>query len=210
MIHRLTLFAILLTVGGCLPYKKLPTPATLTTQATESERDRQIRATAAADPLYRVIPRDRRQIYWFDVPHWVSWGLLGNEHDGIFGEDSNPPFTQTPNFKSFLAWYARNPLNNFCFYVIGSADWKTHYSFNVFKSDPAGLQLLSSDPKPSVFSKDPGGFIFALNDFKPFVSIKFPMGKAHAFDFYLGWRPEGHFGIKFRPWLKSNWPATQP
>lgn len=196
-----TVLAVLtLTIlSGCVPYKHPTSHFANVRRATTNPAEREIREQASRQGLYAVVPRDRRQIAWWDVPHWVAWAMLGNEHDGIFGEDTNPPFTDQPGMKSFLAWQLRNPADNFCFYVIGSADWKTHHSFSVVHADALGTRVMKNEQRPSVFGKGRSAVIFAFNDYKPFLSVKFPVSKDHQTDFYFGWRPEGHFGMKFRP-----------
>jgi len=195
--------SVMLPLSGCLPYRQPTADFANLRSPDPADRYHDVRAEAAANPLYKIVPRNRKQIAWYDVPHWLSWALVGNEHDGIFGEDTNPPYTQTLNGKSFLAWQVRNPACNFCFFVIGSGDWKTHHSFTVLQADAVGTKGLKSEPHPSVFGKGQSAFIFAFNDYKPYVSVKFPVWKDRHTDFYLGWRPEGHFGVKFRP-VKSN------
>ncbi|HVT89057.1 MAG TPA: hypothetical protein VHD56_09415 [Tepidisphaeraceae bacterium] len=200
---KLAVFALLL-LQGCISYKH-PTSAFINHgQPTANESYRTIREVAAASPLYSAIPRDRKQIRWFDAPHWLAWTFFGNENDGIFGEELNPPYSNMPSFKSFLAWWTRNPMANFCLYVIGSGDWKTHHSFSILQSDSAGTRILKSEKSPSVFGTGSSAIIIAFNDFKPYLSFKFPLGKYHQTDFYLGWRPRGHFGLKFRPYLKTS------
>jgi hypothetical protein len=199
-VRLLSVGCLALLLVGCVPYRQPTWAFANRRRADADEVDREIRAAAARSPLYAIVPRDRRQIWWFDAPHWISWALLGNERDGIFGEDTDPPFTRTPDAGSFLAWQVRNPLNNFCFYVIGSADWQRHVSLSVFRSDARGFRILKGEEDPSVFGEGKSSFTFAFNDFKPFLSFKFPWSSKRQMDFYLGWRPEGHFGIKIRPW----------
>ena len=197
----------LMVLSGCLPYKQPTTQFTNQRRPNANAPDRALRDRAASQGLYAVVPRNRKQIAWYDVPHWLTWTFLGNERDGIFGEDTNPPYSAAPGMKSFLAWQVRNPACNFCFYVIGSGDWKTHHSFTVLQADAKGTQCFKNEKRPSVFGKGRSAVIFAFNDYKPYVSFKFPVSKYHFADFYFGWRPEGHFGIKCRP-FKSVEPGV--
>lgn len=88
--------------------------------------------------LYRIIPENRQALSIKQPWKWVTWALLGNDDDGIFGEG---PSSGTKwrlrwggtaekvndfspgkiSFNRFLAWQLRNPLHNFTFYVIGFA-----------------------------------------------------------------------------------------
>ena len=81
-------------------------------------------AEALDHPLYQTIPRHRCQIRWFDLGHWSTWTLFGNDDDGIFGEEptANYRLEERPDYKKAFLWWCRNPLHNFCFYVIGSAE----------------------------------------------------------------------------------------
>jgi len=201
-----TLFGLIL-LSGCIRYKQPTSAFTNVRRSTTNPAELELRERASRQGLYAVVPRDRRQIEWYDVPHWLTWTFFGNENDGIFGEDAKPPFTNQPGMKSFLAWQLRNPLDNFCFYVIGSADWETHHSFSIVHADAGGARYFKTEKRPSVFGNGRTAVIFALNDYKPFLSFKFPVTHDHQADFYLGWRPEGHFGIKCRPYKSIATPG---
>jgi hypothetical protein len=163
-----------------------------------------VRETASESPIYRFVPRYREEIAWYDVPRWITWAMFGNEKDGIFGEDANPPYSKSADFGTFVSWTVRNPMSNFCFYVIGSADWKTHHSYSLIRGDESGAHFFGPDRKPAVFGKGSTAFNFAFNDYKPFLSLKFPLSNHHQSDFYFGWRPDGSFGIKLRPYVKRD------
>ncbi len=189
----------LVILTGCLPYRQPTSRFTNTRTPATNPAEYAVRERASKQGLYVLIPRDRKQIAWYDLPHWLTWTFFGNEHDGIFGEDTQPPFTESPGMKSFLAWQLRNPACNFCFFVLGSGDWKTHHSYTVLQADAKGVKGFKTEPDPSVFGQGTSAVIFSFNDYKPYLSFKFPVSKYHMTDFYFGWRPEGHFGIKFRP-----------
>jgi hypothetical protein len=111
-------------------------------------------------------------------------------------DDPKPPAWYRPDDKHRrLKWSFRNPLHNFHFYVIGVADKKFHRS--------GRFPDQNSDPR--------GGWDFEAARYKfiwlPFVSYHRP-----AFDFYLGWRNRGNFGIKInvkpKKGLNLSLPAT--
>jgi hypothetical protein len=75
--------------------------------------------------LYRIIPRERPR--WFD-PRLLTWVLLGNEEDGLFG----PPYEgrgtfYPPTLWGAIRWAVRNPFHNLLFHVLawpGGPFWK--------------------------------------------------------------------------------------
>lgn len=96
-------------------------------------------------------------------------------------DDPKPPDWYKPGGKHRnLKWNFRNPFHNFDFYIIGVADKKFARSGRFPESN--------SDPR--------GGWDFEAARYKfvwlPFISYHRP-----KFDFYLGWRERGNFGIKF-------------
>lgn len=103
-----------------------------------------------------------------DFIYGILWSIFGNDDDPI-----PPPWylTTWPEFVRYLGWYfVRNPLHNFCFYLIGMKRRQHLVHWN------------------HVFNPN-GGF----NIIMPFISY---YGKKYAF--YIGWRPsQGVFGLKF-------------
>lgn len=149
-------------------------------------------------PLYTIIPSHRLQIHWYDFLHWTTWMLFGNDDDGIFGEGKSANFcpNQPPTVKKALAWYGRNPLHNFFFYTIGSAN-RSNSQFTLIqvtkeKNALFHYQSIASTPFPG----KKYGLYLALHGGKPFISLRFPLPSSRRFDFYLGWRERGNFGIK--------------
>jgi hypothetical protein len=157
---------------------------------------------AAQHPLYRVIPRHRQQVRWYDAPHWVSWGLWGNDDNGIFGESQRVPYSTNIHTGTCALWATRNPLHNFSFYVIGSAHWKNHYHAVLFSASGEGVRAFARG-KEAVFDSD-NAFKIAFNDFKPFISLQFAHFRNRRFQFYVGWRQRGNLGFKLRPWAKAQ------
>ena len=188
LVNRI-LVTSLLCATSCATYRPM--------ESDKKESD--IVQEAAKHHLYDIVPRYSEQIKTFDVGHWIAWSLLGNEDDGIFGEDRRRPYSTNITTKTFLSWSARNPLHNFTFYTIGSADWDKHYNFDLVKINDENTSLFTQG-KDNV----PKGFALSVNDYKPFVSLQFPWSEKRRFSFYFGWRPEGCFGIKFRPFSKNK------
>jgi hypothetical protein len=155
---------------------------------------------ALKHPLYRVIPRHRSQVRWYDLPHWMRWGLVGNDDDGIFGEAI--PYSTNIHTWTFCRWSTRNSLHNFTFYVIGSAHWKRHYHAALFSISGRGVRAFSRDTGEVHDSNN--SFKIAFNDFKPFISLQFSHFKNRRFQFYVGWRGRGNLGFKLRPWTKRR------
>lgn len=124
----------------------------------------------------QVKPRDDLhlpKIHFYNKLNPVWW--LKNR------DDPRPPDWYKPNDKHrSLKWSFRNPMHNFDFYVIGVADKK----------------FSRSGRFPDKVSDPRGGWDFEATRYKiiwlPFISYHRP-----KFDFYLGWRDRGNFGIKF-------------
>lgn len=171
--------------------------------AQEEKRQRQLskrsdlKKRALDHWLYHYVPRHRSQMHFYDMPRWFSWSFLGNDEDGIFGEE------QTANYKTqrdvgllrFLTWTLRNPLHNFNFYVIGSAH-RQNSEFALLKISDSSQEFMTYKGKATtVFPGKNHGFFLGFHGAKPFISLH-----AHfflRFQFYLGWREKGNFGIKF-------------
>lgn len=150
--------------------------------------------------LYTVIPRHRDQIRWYDLGHWTTWTLFGNDDDGIFGEEPSSHWRQNEPIhgRRALTWGLRNPLHNFCFHVIGSASRKQNALIFVKASDE-GIESFKYLPQAdTVFAGSKRGFYLALHGWKPFVSLALTVGQRQG-KFYIGWRERGNFGVKCQP-----------
>ena len=183
---KFCLACLLVLLTGCMKYKipteSLPYP-------NES----------LDHPLYEIIPRHRCQLAWYDVGHWTSWMIFGNDDDGIFGEPANYHEKQSPGLKKALAWQLRNPLHNFCFYVIGSAQ-RQNSEFDLLKIGQGkveGMQYRGSGQNN--FPYESSCFYLALHGGKPFVSLRLVYTPKYRSEFYIGWRERGNFGIKLLP-----------
>lgn len=182
----------LILLSGCASYK-VPT-----TEVAHPE-------TAQA-PIYEIIPRHRSQIEWYDGGHWVTWALLGNDDGGVFGEDNPHPYSpHIPNKgRKAISWGIRNPLHNFCYYVIGSAH-RQNSEYTLFELSPEKVGFFKYNPSGyRVFASRKGGVLLAFHGGKPFISLKIPYTPSFHGEFYLGWRYRGNFGMKFRPWTRTK------
>lgn len=143
---------------------------------------------------YKYIPKNRYHIR--NPGTWLTWAFFGNDDDGIYGEKpSAGNWTQEKicSKRAFLWWW-RNPMHNFCFYVIGSAD-KQNDEFALIKLAREGCDLLKYHKKAhTVFAGESTSFFIGFHSWKPFVSLRLDYGR--LFDFYIGWRERGNFGIK--------------
>lgn len=161
----------------------------------------QNRQEASAHWLYQFIPRHRSQIRWYDLGHWTTWMLFGNDDDGIFGEFSKSGYrlNQDVCFSKALDWACRNPLHNFCFYVIGSAH-RQNSEFTFVKLSRRHMDFFHYLPQGHTNFADTGtSFFVGLHGGKPFISLRLRYSPCWKSDFYIGWRERGNFGIKCLP-----------
>lgn len=187
-VYPLLLPLIALLINSCAPYK-IPTENLPEAGKIGKTISRKIELK---HPLYRIIPRHRCQIEWFDLPHWITWALFGNDDDGIFGEE-----VKRGKKRGALRWFLRNPLHNFTFYAIGSAE-RHNSEIDLLRLTPTHLSLLKYRyPGKSTFAaKNESGIYLALHGGKPFVSLRIIHSKTRKSDLYFGWRHRGNFGIK--------------
>ncbi len=149
--------------------------------------------------LYRLIPRERASIRWYEVGKWPLWMLFGNDDDGIFGERSGMPAyeNRSASVGTAIRWWLRNPLHNFCFYVIGTAD----------QANSRRILCQWSRREKRVLEPNPC-FLVALHGGKPFICIRWPYNAKRKGELYIGWRERGNFGIKCQIYGKR--PLAQP
>lgn len=185
---------LLSTLSGCCSYR-VPT-AVFKEESVETS----IQHQALDHWLYEVIPRHRCQIQWYDVGHWCSWMLFGNDDDGIFGEEITAHYhPEWPiSFKKACGWTFRNPFHNFCWYVIGSA-YRENSEFTFLKMSKYHFSCLQYHSKATVNFPSKNSCLFlALHGGKPFLSCRWAYSKTGKLEFYLGWRCRGNFGLAFR------------
>lgn len=193
----LTLVIFGLPLSSCISYK-IPTqmipPKKKYCNQENPERD-----IALAHPLYNIVPRHRCQIKWYDLPHWITWAIFGNDNDGIFGEEPSAdyrPEMPISNYKAFR-WFCRNPFHNFTFYVIGTAHQKNG-ELDLLRVSGRNISFghYRCPGKTNFPSKVCSCFYIALHGGKPFISLRLIHSKTRKTDIYFGWRSRGNFGIK--------------
>lgn len=190
--------------SGCASYK-VNTPDYVRPNFREYLTDYKndsIRDEAKEHYLYKLVPLSSEQIKPYDLGHWITWNLFGNENNGIFGEDCKKPYSENINTWTFVKWTARNPASNFCKYTLGKRKEEDN-SFAILRLNDKFL-FMHKDEEPCIFSKSAASFNFAVNHYKPFISFKFPVYPGRRFDFYFGWRPDNTFGIKLRPFTDNG------
>jgi hypothetical protein len=133
-----------------------------------------------------VTPKpDLPKIHFYNKLNPVWW--FGNI------DDPEPPAWYRPDSKRrFFLWHLRNPFHNFDHYVIGIGD-KT---------------FVRSGRYPERNSNPDGGWDFAVAR-RELAVLPFLSCQHGRFNFYLGWRERGDFGIKlnFPTPPKQNHPA---
>lgn len=116
------------------------------------------------------------------------WLLVGNEDDGLYGDDAwraGRPKT----WRLALTWWLRNPCHNLTWYVLGVAQ---HHRFIV-------------GPWAPRIAREEGGWLWQYTQIAwspgiklPFVGYTSPPGNGWRVEFYAGWRPSGSFGFALR------------
>jgi hypothetical protein len=190
---------LLALTTSCAPYKVPTNEVVITNQPSEQDPKN------IADPIearnhwiYKVVPRHRSQIRWYDFPHWTTWALFGNDDDGIFGEETTSGYhtSRKVGAPRAIAWNARNPGHNLFFYVLGSGKVESEFALIRLGDEGNGLFEYKKEGE-TVFAGKRHGFFLGFHGWKPFISLNFTYGR--QFQFYLGWRERGNFGSKFVP-----------
>jgi hypothetical protein len=109
-------------------------------------------------------------------------------------DDPVPPKTYRPGKRGRkFMWYLRNPFHNFTFYVIGIAD----------------KPFLRTGRYANRVANPNGGWNWAMSRYQwlwlPFVDYH-----RNRFEFYLGWRDGGNFGIKLNFGQKKKPKTARP
>lgn len=182
-------------LSGCMSYKKCPHHF-ISEHPTPKETSTEHKTLS--HPIYRIVPRHRSQIYWYDLPHWTTWMLFGNDNDGIFGESQKHPYcpTQKNNLGKAIRWWIRNPLHNFTFYTIGNGD-KPNNEFIFLRFNRNEFEFMRYHRKSRYnFGGKKGSFLLALHGGLPFIAFRLP--NPLKVEGYFGWRKGGHFGMCLR------------
>jgi hypothetical protein len=195
-----------LLATSCASYKAPSSSFAMARSSENACHYARVEEQALGHPLYRAIPRHRAQVRWYDAPHWFAWSLVGNDDNGIFGESKRVPYSTNIHTGTFALWSMRNPLHNFSFYVVGSAQWKRHYNAVLFAVADGRLRAFSRGEE-KVFDSN-NSFKVAFNDFKPFIACQFSHFGNRRLQFYFGWREHGNLGFKLRPWAKRKSPGS--
>jgi hypothetical protein len=189
---------------GCASYK-VDTPDYIRPNAINYLTDYHydsIRNNAKEHYLYKIVPLSSDQIKPYDIGHWLTWTFLGNEKNGIFGEDCGKPYSENINTLTFVRWNLRNPMANFGSYVVGRRT-KERKGFAILRINDKFL-FMKKDENPCIFSSAKASFNLAFNHYKPYLSFKFPVYKNRRFDCSIGWKPDNTLSFKFRPFTDSG------
>lgn len=106
----------------------------------------------------------------------ILWALFGNDDDGYYGDNQFNP-KQIKSFWWAWKWWWRNPFHNLTHYVIGFKNHVALYSGYDLNGPSFGI-----------------GYTYRDN------GKKYPLLILNGDKWlrYIGWRPTGAFGIKFR------------
>lgn len=178
--------SVLFLMNGCASYK-VPTESFINENGSNAE--------PLSHWLYGVVPRHSSQLSWYDAGHWLTWTLLGNDDDGIFGEESDYKPDLPTGVAKASHWFMRNPFHNFGFYVIGSAQ-KDNPEYILLKASHQGVLAFRHSEEPSNFGDKGSSFLLALHGNKPFVSLRVIWSERKKSELYFGWRERGNFGAK--------------
>ncbi len=197
-------------ISGCAPYKISTAQFNRWEQCENPSAINQCRdqkeSEAAGHWLYQAIPRHRSQIRWYDLPHWTTWMLFGNDDDGIFGESSPKPYLFSSKNTPLKAakWWLRNPLHNFTHYTIGSAGSENR-EFTLINLNSKGLTTFRTETGAKHnFGSDGTSFYAGLHGGKPYLSLRIVYPWKRKTECYLGWRKGGAFGLKFLPMINEE------
>jgi hypothetical protein len=191
---------LLFLATGCVSYKH---PSSSYISMPRNDVNDHLRFEASVNYLYNIIPRNSEQIRFYDIPHWTTWAILGNQEDGIFGEDQDSLYSTNLNTWTAIKWGTRNPFHNFCFHVppFGTKDVKfDHHMTLVNISSDENYFLRFGKDDARTFGKGKAGFVLGFYPL-PFVSLRipyFPPFEKNRLEFYIGKRPHG-LGLKLLP-----------
>jgi hypothetical protein len=199
MLKLRSLFIIFFAVSlwSCAPYK-VKTVEFIERHPSNFNlpKDQTLRKEGLNHWLYSIIPRHHSQIRFFDIVHWTMWSLLGNNDDGLFGEEETGKYKTRRKIGvgRAIAWGLRNPLHNFCFYTIGTAYWKNP-QFTILALAKEKKLFMHYEPnEETAFAGKGTSLYIGLHGWKPFISVRVYYGR--LFESYAGWRSRGNFGLK--------------
>jgi len=192
-----------LLLSGCASYK-VPTETFVQSHPQEATVEEE--SVAASHWLYHLVPRHRCQIQWYDVGHWCSWMLFGNDDDGIFGEASHKKHRSHQRLGATRAvtWAVRNPLHNFCHYVVGHPRKKSSEFVLLSLSRKKSAVMSYQKESSGVFPQEDSCLHIAFHGIRPFIGLRLKLSPRRRSDFYIGWRERGNFGVKCQPLKKVS------
>lgn len=208
-LYKTVIILIVIFISGCVSYKT-PISSFMNTQVNDADQflgmTSEQKQSVGDHWLYKIVPRHRCQIHWYDAAHWSTWMLFGNDDDGIFGEGDSAKYHLEDNNDVYKAmrWWCRNPLHNFCFYVIGTA-YCHNSEFIILEVTGEGISGFKYKREGTTnFPREGSCFYIAFHGWKPFVSLRLVHTWERRSDFYIGWRCRGNFGIKCTPFTSHS------
>jgi hypothetical protein len=150
--------------------------------------------------IYNWVPYNKSCIDKKSLLSYLAWAFIGNDDDGAYGEKPSAGNWTNEKIgpKRAFMWWMRNPMHNFTFYVIGSAHKKNSEVTLLKFSEDGDNDFFSYHSKgKTVFAGKGTSFFLGFHGGKPFLSLRIDYGR--RFDFYIGWRERGNFGIKLIP-----------
>lgn len=182
---------------------------------------------------YTVSIFDNTNYYIRDKAHsgaLALWKLLllpllffSNNEDGFWGDDRWNP-ERKKDFKTFLAWWTRNPAHDICFHIWGFTDkitemWGPFVPSITNNTEEGGWNHHWVRPTQVSVLRILGGvgygalgiylgwwflvafaavILIAAAPSAPFPFISYVSKKTVVKSAYAGWRPSGAFGFKFQ------------
>jgi hypothetical protein len=147
--------------------------------------------------LYNWVPANKNLIEKNSPSSWLAWAFIGNDDDGVYGEKPSAGNWTNEKIgpKRAFMWWTRNPLHNFTFYVIGSAHRQnSEFTLLKFSEDGDAECMTYHEKAKTVFAGKGTSFFLGFHGGKPFLSLRLDYGR--RFEFYIGWRERGNFGLK--------------
>lgn len=166
--------------------------------------------------LRHLVPWCFSDIKWYKPWQLITWALLGNDHDSPLGTSPKSGEVWIKkygmgkkcqpkcvwhhgeiSFKRLLLWNLRNPLHNLFFFVLGISYLKDIPQFHVVTLGQTSRFM--KEEGRSVWPQGEYGASFVLRYYVlPFFSVRTPLGFGKKFEFYIGWRERGAFGMALR------------
>jgi hypothetical protein len=109
---------------------------------------------------------------------WIKWALFGNDEDTVDGKPDDWSPLPIGSFKRRLAWWLRNPFHNLTWHVIGFVGDVESSTQNQGSDEPGWLHVKTV--------RRSTGKTYRL------------IGHTGTYQWYVGWRSSGAFGLKFR------------